>query len=383
VHIDFRSSERSSLGVEVELEIVDRSSRELASAASDILGERKASARDETKAKHELLECTIEMITGICGTVAEARADLESTLVELRSAAESRRLGLMSSGTHPFSHWRDQKISPNPRYDRLVRELQWPARQLEIFGLHVHVGIRSEEKAIAISNALMAYIPHFLALSASSPFWLGEDSGLASSRSKVFEILPTAGLPYQMADWKEFEQFMHTLIAARTIRSIREVWWDIRPHPDFGTVEFRICDGVPTMSEIAALAALSQCLVEWMDGLYDGGWSPPCPAMWIVRENKWRAARHGIDAEIITDEGGSLVPLPAAIRELVDRLTPVSKGLGCHDELRYVLAILDQGPSYIRQRAVAHETGSLMAVVDSLVEELATDVPSRFGTRRA
>jgi carboxylate-amine ligase len=381
VHIDFQASERSTLGVEVELQIVDRQTRELSSAGSDILSCINGSNDEKTdhpKIKHELLECTLEINTSVCSTVAEARADLESTLAQLAPAAEARGLALMSSGTHPFSDWRDQKITPDPRYMRLVADLQWPAKQLQIFGLHVHVGIRSPEKAIAISNALLAYIPHFLALSASSPFWLGQDTGLASSRSKVFELLPTAGLPYQMSNWSEFEQFMSTLMSARAISSIREVWWDIRPHPNFGTVELRICDGVPTLREVAGLAALSQSLVEWMDGLCDRGWSPPTPQMWIVRENKWRAARHGLDAEIIVDGKGSLMPVRDAISEVVEELSPVASHLGCLDELRSLLTVLDDGPSYLRQRAVAERTGSLTAVVDSLVEELSTDAPAKL-----
>lgn len=379
MHIDFRSSDRSSLGIEVELQIVDRETRKLASAAIEILEDlRLPSGTGHPKAKHELLQCTIEMNTGVCSTVAEARVDLTNTLADLRGAANARGLEMMSSGTHPFSHWREQLISPKDRYHRLVRDLQWPARQMAIFGLHVHVGVRSAEKAIAISNALLAYLPHFLGLSAASPFWLGHDSGLASSRTKVFELLPTAGLPYQMASWAEFEQFMSTLISAQAISSIREVWWDIRPHPHFGTVELRICDCAPTMTEVAALAALSQCLVEWMDGLHDRGWSPPTPQMWTVRENKWRAARYGLDAEIIADESGRLVPLRTAVREVVRELTPTATELGCLDELNATLDILSTGASYQRQRAVGAAAGNLVAVVDSLVEELVTDTPGAW-----
>jgi glutamate---cysteine ligase / carboxylate-amine ligase len=376
MHIDFNASERSSLGIEVELQIVDRETRKLASAATDILGDlRLPSGAEHPKAKHELLLCTIEMNTSVCSTVSEARADLDNTLAEVRSAANARGLELISSGSHPFSHWREQQISPQPRYRHLVEDLQWPARQMAIFGLHVHVGVRSAEKAIAISNALLAYLPHFLGLSASSPFWLGHDSGLASSRTKVFELLPTAGLPYQMSNWAEFEQFMSTLISARAISSIREVWWDIRPHPHFGTVELRICDGAPTLTEVAALAALSQCLVEWMDGLHDRGWSPPTPHMWMVRENKWRAARYGLDAEIIADESGRLVPLRTSVRDIVRELTPTATELGCLDELRGNPSILETGPSYLRQRAVARDHGSLVTVVDHLIDELSTGTP--------
>ncbi len=207
MHIPFNASERSSLGVEVELEIVDRRSRELTSAATSILDEMGAGhpGGDHPKAKHELFECTVEIITGICTTVAEAKEDLQGTLKEVVASADRRGLGLLCSGTHPLSDWSDQQISPDPRYARLVDEMQWLARRMQIFGVHFHVGVRSAEKSIAIANALTAYIPHFLALSASSPYWHGRDTGLASSRSKVFENLPTAGLPYRLNDWAEFE----------------------------------------------------------------------------------------------------------------------------------------------------------------------------------
>ena len=377
--IDFNSSEGSSLGIEVELEIVDRETRELRSAASEILplmGEGHPDGK-HPKAKHELLESCVEIITGVCSNVAEARRDLEGTLAELQEHTGPRGLAFMCTGSHPFSDWATQDITPDPRYARLVEEMQWMARRLQIFGIHVHVGIKSAEKAIAIANALSAYIPHFLALSASSPYWMGRDTGLASARSKVFEGLPTAGLPYQLSGWDEFEQFMQTLVSANAIQSIREVWWDIRPHPDFGTVELRICDGIPTFSEIAAVAALSQCLVEWMDSLMDRGYSLPMPRGWVVRENKWRAARHGIHADVIVgDSGDNVVPLCTALHELVEELSPVAERLDCIKELRHCLTILEDGPSYLRQRAVVEQGGSLQDVVDSLVREMETDEPT-------
>lgn len=376
--IEFQSSERSTLGVEVELQLVDRETRQLRSAASevlDVLGKGHPDGH-HPKVKHELMESTLEMITGVCETVPEARADLEATLAEVQPVAEARGLALLCAGTHPFSDYSAQDITAKTRYLELVEQMQWPARRLAIFGIHVHVGVRSAEKAVAIANALSAYIPHFLALSASSPYWMGKDTGLASSRSKVFEGLPTAGLPPQLAGWAEFEEFMTTLIAAGSIRTIREVWWDIRPHPNFGTVELRICDGIPTLPEIATVAALSQCLVEWLDTLLDRGYSLPFPRAWIVRENKWRGARYGVEAEIILDEGGAVSRVDDGIRHLVEELAPVAKRLGCEDELAAVAPILEHGPSYVRQRRLVAAGGDLADVVDSLAEELATGQPS-------
>ena len=377
MEIPFNASDRCSLGVELELEIVDRDTRELSSVATDVFAELGQDQPDgcHPKVKHELFECTAEVITGICGTVAEAHDDLATSIKELSTVTEARGLALMCSGSHPFSDWHEQVVSPDPRYHTLLEEMQWVAKRLQIFGVHFHVGVRSAEKAIAIANALNTYIPHFLALTASSPYWAGRDTGMASSRSTVFESLPTAGLPYQLSDWKEFEQFMGTLVAAQAITSIREVWWDIRPHPDFGTVELRICDGIPTLGEVSALAALAQSVVEHLDTRIDAGEVLPVPREWIVRQNKWRAARHGLDAEIIVGADGSRVPLRQSVEELVEELWPVAARIGCQAELGYVHTILDHGPSYQRQRRIVDAGGSLVDVVDALVTEFENDSP--------
>jgi carboxylate-amine ligase len=372
--IPFEASSRSSLGVEWELQLVSRETRELTSAASGILAELSPDG-EHPKAKHELLESTIEIITGVCSTVEEATTDLALTVAELRPLVEARGLAMMCAGTHPTTDWSTQTISPNPRYAKLVEDMQWLARQLQIFGVHVHVGIRSTDKAIPIVNALSAYIPHFLALSASSPFWIGHDTGLASSRSKVFENLPTAGLPYQLAGWDEFESYMETLISTGTIGSIKEVWWDIRPHPTYGTVELRICDGLPTLHEIGMVAALSQCLVDVLDREIDKGYKLPTPKGWVVRENKWRAARYGMDAHIIREDETTR-PVREALLELALDLRPTAERLGCVEELSRVEAVVEKGASYQRQRAVAaaHD-GDLHAVVDSLIGEFEAGAP--------
>ncbi|SFL91709.1 carboxylate-amine ligase [Geodermatophilus ruber] len=377
VQIPFRSSERASLGVEWELQLVDLETRQLTAGAVEILEElRPEGAEDHPKAKHELLQSTVEIITGVCTTVAEAKADLAGTLAEVRAAAGRRGLDLMCAGTHPITDWQTQQISPKERYLQLVEKMQWLARRLQIFGVHVHVGVRAPEKAIPIVNALTQYVPHFLALSASSPYWVGCDTGLASARSKVFEGMPTAGLPYQLSGWDRFEEYMDTLISTHAIESVREVWWDIRPHPDFGTVELRICDGLPTLDEIGAVAALSQCLVEQFDTQLDRGYILPVPAGWVLRENKWRAARYGLDADIVVDEKGTVRPVRQAISDLVEELEPVARRLGCEAELADVHRILAVGASYQRQRAVAAASGGdLRAVVDSLVAELRDGLP--------
>ncbi|SOC48986.1 carboxylate-amine ligase [Blastococcus aggregatus] len=378
MEIPFRSSERSSLGVEWELQLIDLSSRELAPGAIEILEQlRPDGAEEHPKAKHELLQSTVEIITGICTTVAEAKADLAGTLAEVTAAAEQRGLGVMCAGTHPFTDWQSQLISPKERYLELVERMQWMARRMQIFGVHVHVGVRAPEKAMPIVNALCQYIPHFLALSSSSPYWVGCDTGLASSRTKIFEGMPTAGLPYQLADWAEFEEYMETLISTKSIESVREVWWDVRPHPDFGTVELRICDGLPTLDEIGAVAALAQCLVEQFDTQLDRGYTLPTPASWVLRENKWRASRYGLDADIVVDDKGTVQPVRQAILDLVEELMPTAKRLGCEAELGDVLRVLDVGASYQRQRAVAAASGGdLKPVVDSLLAEMRDGLPA-------
>ena len=370
VHIDFSASQRTSLGVEWELELVDLDTRQLISASDEVLASISPDG-EHPKAKHELLQSCIEVITGICQTVAQAREDLAETVAEVSKAAAERNIGVMCSGSHPITDWTTQRITDDPRYQLLVERNQWMARQLQIFGVHVHCGIRGPEKAMPIVNALLAYLPHFLALSASSPYWIGSDTGLASYRSKVFEALPTAGLPYQLAGWNAFEKYMEALISSHAIQSIREVWWDIRPHPGFGTVELRICDGLPTLDEITCVAALSQCLVERFDRQLDHGYTLPEPRPWLVRENKWRAARYGLDAEIVVDNAGRVQPVTDAIVDLVEDLLPIARRLDCASELEAIPRLIQRGASYQRQRAVAAaHNGDLAPVVDSLIAEM-------------
>ncbi|MDP9390574.1 MAG: glutamate--cysteine ligase [Actinomycetota bacterium] len=378
MRIPFESSSRASLGVEWELQLIDRETGELSAGAIAILEEiRPEGAEDHPKAKHELLQSTIEIITGVCTTVEEAKADLAGTLAEVSAAADRRGLGLLCAGTHPFTDWQSQLISPKERYLQLVERMQWLARRLQIFGVHVHVGVRAPEKAIPIVNALCEFLPHFLALSSSSPFWVGCDTGLASSRTKIFEAMPTAGLPEQLVGWDDFETFMETLISTNSIQSVREVWWDVRPHPEFGTVELRICDGLPTLDEIGAVAAMAQCLVEQFDNQLDRGYTLPTRPGWILRQNKWRAARYGLDADIVVDEKGTVRPVRQAILDLVEDLTPTAKRLGCAAELADVERVLAVGASYQRQRAIAAATGgNLRAVVDGLLTEMRDGLPS-------
>ena len=373
--ISWNPSRGATLGVEWELQLIDVGTKMLRQDAREVLAALPGltESGDHPKLRYELMQSTVEVVTGICSTVSEAKDDLAATIAQLERITGRRGTMLACAGTHPVSDWRDAKMAPIQRYAELVEQLQWLARRIQTFGVHVHVGIRDGSKAIPIVNALAAYLPHFLALTASSPYWSGQDTGLASSRAIVFGGLPTSGPPQPLTDWSEFEEYMDTLLRAGTIRSIKEVWWDIRPHPDFGTVEIRMFDGVPTLREIGMVTALSQCLVQLFDNQLDRGYRLPSPSSWVVRDNKWRATRYGLDAIVITDESGSTAPLRDELFELVRELKPVADRLGCAAELDVVGEVLDRGASYERQRAVVAGGGELADVVDALVTEFAED----------
>jgi carboxylate-amine ligase len=378
--IRFTRNEQPTVGVELELHLVDVESGDLVSVANEVLAELGApyEGGEHPKAKHELFQSTVEIITGVCETADEVHTDLAETLAELRTAAARRGIAPISAGTHPFARVRDQLVTPDPRYHELVEAMQWPARRLLICGTHVHVGVSSGERSISIINELTRTLPLFLALSSSSPFFEGEDSGLASARAKVFEALPTAGLPPQISDWVDFEEFMTTLLDSQCIASIREVWWDIRPHPDFGTVELRMCDATQTLREAAAFAALAQALVVWCDRRLDAGDLPEPPREWTVRENRWLAGRYGTQATLIVEGADGRVcrrPVPELVAELVDELRPIAAELGSEHRLDDVLAILEHGSGAERQRRIVDAGGTLGDVVRHLAAEIDADRP--------
>jgi len=375
VAIWWNPSQGTTLGVEWELQLIDAASKLLRQDAREVISELRClgAAGARPKIHDELMQSTVEVVTGVCSTVSEALADLAATIAQLQRITDMRGTMLACAGTHPVSDWRDAKMAPIQRYAELVEQMQWLARRIQTFGVHVHVGLRDGSKAIPIVNALAAYLPHFLALTASSPFWGGHDTGLASSRAIIFGELPTAGPPHLLADWSEFEEYMDTLLRAGTIRSIKEVWWDVRPHPDFGTVEIRMFDGLPTLHEVGMVAALSQSLVQLFDTQLDRGYRLPSQPSWVVRDNKWRATRYGLDAIVITDAAGSTAPLRDELYELFRMLQPVAERLGCASELQVVNEVLERGASYERQRAVMAAGGPLTNVVDALVTEFAED----------
>jgi glutamate---cysteine ligase / carboxylate-amine ligase len=373
--IAWNPSAGPTLGVEWEVQLVDGETRMLRQDADVLLAALPGllETGEHPKMRHELMQSTVEVVTGICGTVAEAKADLALSLKDLQRVAEPHGIVLASAGTHAMSHWRDGKMAPSLRYAELVQELQSVSDRLQTMAVHVHVGLRDEHRAMPIINALAVYLPHILGLSASSPFWCGGDTGLASSRSVIFGTLPHSGPPLGLPDWKSFEEYMAAQLRAGTIRTIKEVWWDIRPHPDFGTVEIRIADAVPTLREVGMLAALVQCLVHLFDTQLDRGYRLPSRHTWVIADNKWRATRYGLDASIVIDNSGETAPLRDEVYELVRELEPVASRLGCADELLVISEVLESGAPYERQRAVQHAEGGLSSVVDALVTEFAED----------
>jgi carboxylate-amine ligase len=367
VRIDFAGSERPTLGVEWEFALVDAQSWDLSNEAAEVIADIGATPR----VHKELLRNTIEVVTGVCDTVAEAMEDLRSTLTPVRTVVADRGMELFCAGTHPFAQWSAQELTDGPRYAELINRTQWWGRQMLIWGVHVHVGVSSAHKVMPIISSLLNHYPHLLALSASSPFWAGEDTGYASNRAMMFQQLPTAGLPFQFRSWREFERFVHDQKKTGIIDHLNEIRWDIRPSPHLGTVEVRIFDGVSNLRELSALVALTHCLIVDLDRRLDAGEQLPVMPPWHVQENKWRAARYGLEAIIILDADSNERLVTEDLDDVLTRLAPVAESLHCSGELAAVADIPRRGASYQRQRRVAESNGGdLGAVVNALVDEL-------------
>ncbi|WP_426241990.1 glutamate--cysteine ligase [Nocardioides sp. LHG3406-4] len=368
--IDFARSERDTLGVEWEFALVDRQTRDLANAADSVFQAYQGRHGANPRLHRELLRNSVELTTGVCRTTGEAVADLRDLVDQVRPIARELGADLYCAGTHPFAEWSEQLLTPGHRYEELISRTQWWGRQMLIWGVHVHVGVRREH-VVPIVSALLNQYPHLLALSASSPAWAGQDTGYASNRAMMFQQLPTAGLPFQFESWPQFEAYAGDLLTTGVIEEINEIRWDVRPAPHLGTVEVRISDGVSTYDEMRALVALTHCLVADLGDRLDAGEELATMPPWHVQENKWRAARYGLDAWIILDEASHERLLLDDLDDLLERLAPVARRLGCADDLALVEEIPRRGASYQRQRRVAEATGGdWVAVVDSVVGEL-------------
>lgn len=372
MEVAFAPSQRSTVGIEWELMLADPATGELVGRGPEIIDQVVAAADPDARhtATAELLTNTVEITSGVGRDVPQAVGDIAAAIAAVRTATDPLGLELMCAGSHPFAQWYDQAVSDKTRYHTLIERTQWWGRNMMIWGIHVHVGVEDVRKVMPIINALSLYLPHLQALSASSPFWAGERTGYASNRALVFQQLPTAGLPWPLPTWADYEGYLDDMVRTGIMEDATEVRWDIRPAPRWGTIEVRACDGMSTLAELAAVAALTQSLVEFFSRQLDAGRELPTLQPWFHRENKWRAARYGLDAEIIVDRRGLERPVTAHLEELLDDLLPIASELGCRAELEGVRHTLAIGASYQRQLAVADAAeGDLRAVTAHLIRE--------------
>ncbi|MFK4760842.1 glutamate--cysteine ligase [Microbacterium sp. ZW T5_45] len=369
--LEFAPSARSTVGLEWEIMLADPRTGDLVGRAPDLLAALEEESADERHTvTGELLTNTIEVTSGVGTSVAHAVDDIAAAIAAVRAATDPTGIELLSAGSHPFAQWYEQQVTDKTRYHKLIERTQWWGRNMMIWGIHVHIGIEDHRKVFPIINALTAYLPHLQALAASSPFWAGESTGYASNRALVFQQLPTAGLPWPLEDWSQFEAYMTDMAHTGVMADPSEVRWDIRPAPRWGTIEVRACDGMSTLPELAAVASLVQVLVEHLSRELDEGRALSVLPPWFHRENKWRSARYGLDARLIVDRAGTQRPVREHLAETIDRLAPISRDLGCEREFASVERILDGGASYARQQAVADASGGdLTAVVHHLIRE--------------
>ncbi|MDA1014878.1 MAG: glutamate--cysteine ligase [Planctomycetota bacterium] len=364
--ISFTHNPKPTIGVEIELQLVDAESFELSNSVEQVLARLPEHAA--ARVKPELMQSYVELNTGVCSTVKEIGDDLRGLLEELEHITDGLGIKLNWAGTHPFSSWRDQKITVNERYFRLVELMQDVARRLLTFGLHVHVGVDSGDKAIMICDRMLRYLPLLLAISTNSPFWEGRNTGIHSYRSQLMESLPTAGLPHQMRNWSEYIWLVNHLIETGFINTIREIWWDIRPHHSFGTVEIRVCDMPPSLDHVLGITALVQCLVQAIseeidEGTYQSEYHPM-----MVKQNKWRASRFGGDARLVRVDTFKQASVQRLVDDLIERLLPTAKALGCVDELQSATR-LPGNTGATQQLAIYEETNSRRQVVERMINQ--------------
>jgi carboxylate-amine ligase len=356
-----------TLGVEEEFQIVSPETRELHSYISRLIEDGKSVLRERVRA--EMHQSVVEVGTGICKNVAEVRAELLEMRGELSRLAKKGGLEIVAASTHPLSDWRTQEITEHPRYHELVGELQELARANLIFGLHVHVGIEDREAAIRIMNSLRYFLPHILALSTNSPFWLGMDTGYKSYRAKVFENFPRTNLPDSFASYSEFENYVALLIKTNCIDNAKKIWWDVRPHPFFDTVEVRICDIPLRAHETIAIAALIQATACKLWHLHSRNVDYRQYSRALLMENKFRAVRYGLDGKMIDFGKQQEVPARELILEYLAFVDDVLDELGSRKEIAYIHNMLHTGSGADRQLKVFRETGDLKKVVDYMAAE--------------
>jgi carboxylate-amine ligase len=356
-----------TLGIEEEFQILESDTYTLRSQMSKILEGGKVFLKE--RIKEEMHQSVVEMGTNVCENVQEARDEISYLRQQIIELAGKEDLKVAASGTHPFSHWRDQLITPNPRYDQLIDEMKDVARSNLIFGLHVHVGIPNREDGLQIMNIARYFLPHLYALSTNSPFWEGRETGFKSFRSKIFDKFPRTGIPPYFASVGEYDKFIDVLVKTNCIDNGKKIWWDIRLHPFYPTVEFRICDMVLTVDEVVCIASLMQCVIAKLYKLHQKNQSFRSYRRVLINENKWRAARWGIEAKLIDFGKEEEVPFANLINELLEFIDDVVDELGCRSEVNFVYQMLQQGTGADRQLEVYRESGDLKKVVEYIIEE--------------
>jgi glutamate---cysteine ligase / carboxylate-amine ligase len=357
-----------TVGIEEEYQTIDPETRDLRSHIAAEIIEKGRTVLSE-RVKPEMHQSVVEIGTGVCQTIQEARAEIQGIRKELISLASNNGLRICAGATHPFAEWRSQEIYPDPRYQTIVEDMKIVARSNLIFGLHVHVGVEDRETAIQIMNGARYFLPHILAISTNSPFWRGIETGLKSYRCKVFDKFPRTNIPDLYQSWAEYQNYVELLVRTNSIDNAKKIWWDIRPHPHFPTLEFRICDMPMRLDETITIAALCQAVVAKLWRLHEANLSFRHYTRALIMENKWRAARYGIEGKLIDFGKQKEVPFPHLINEIIEFVDDVADELGTRQELSYVYRILEQGTGADRQLRVFRETGDLKAVVDYMVEE--------------
>lgn len=366
---DFARSDGPTLGVEWEICLVDPVTRDLVPRAAEVIDEVQARYPD-IHLEPEFLQNTIELVTPICANTKEAVQALQRDLNAVKEVADEMGLKLWASGGHPFSDFRTNPLSPKHTYEEIVNRTQYWGQHMLLWGIHCHVGISHEDKVWPIINAVMTKYPHLLAISASSPGWDGIDTSYASNRTMLYQQLPTAGMPYQFQSWDEWVDFMRDQQTSGVINHTGSMHFDLRPAAKWGTVEVRISDATSNLRELAAVVALTHCLVVHYDRMLERGEKLPSLQQWHVAENKWRGARYGMDALVITSRDTDEDWIKTELQLLIDELTPVAADLDCVDELRLVREIIERGAGYERQRAIYQRTGDWKDVVDATCAEM-------------
>ena len=375
-----------TLGIEEEYQTVDPETRDLRSHIhAEILEKGKLILQERVKA--ELHQSVVEVGTSVCRNIKEAKDELKKLRREMIRLGRENGLRLASAATHPFGDWRVQEVTPDDRYKNIVEDMQLVARANLIFGLHVHVGIEDRETAIHMMNHARYFIPHLLALSTNSPFWLGMNTGLKSYRCKVFDKFPRTNMPDYFPSWGEYENYVKLLIKTKSIDNAKKIWWDIRPHPFFSTIEFRVCDIPMRVDETIALAALIQATVAKLYKLHASNQGFRLYRRSLLMENKWRAARYGIDGKLIDFGKQEEVPERDLIEEYLAFVDDVLDELDSREEVNYVREIMKMGTGADRQLRVYRETGDMKAVMDYIIQETETNVEedevSRMPTAKA